>query len=223
MRLDHLRDYLTLREVALRWKATTEDICRGILKGTVKPCLYVNASLRPIQAAESADDAQLGGPEPVLGWHYITPIEQIGALDCIASTVAITPTAIPGVTVWALEQPLSMQDIMRDAVVMREDLEQAEAEGDAGAPWQQRSAKTKEMNSVLALLSIVLADCYRFDPRGRSSTLREITEAGVQFGISVSGNTVAKWAKEAIAQFPPAYMSEPVKQEPAEHATAEMN
>jgi hypothetical protein len=211
MRLDQLRDYLTMGEIALRWKATDPEMCRAVLKGLLRPSLYLNASLQPVEVTESSSiqrvEAEL---EHVQGWHYLTPIQQVGALDCTAQTVAIVHEAIPGVSMWALDRPLSMRDLMREAVVMAEDLIQAETALESETHWQQRSAKTKEFNSVLSILSIVLADAYRYDPRVRSSIAREITDAGEQHGIPVSNGTVAKWIQEANEQFQPGYMHEPV-------------
>ncbi|MES2939207.1 MAG: hypothetical protein V4864_16090 [Pseudomonadota bacterium] len=212
MKLEQLRDYLTMPEVAMRWKATDPEMCRAVLKGLLKPSLYLNGQFKRAEVTEAGsielvDDE---APEQLLGWHYITPIQQVGALDCIARTVAVVQETLPGASMWALDKTLSMRDLMRDAVVMAEDLIQAEAALEAETHWQQRSAKTKEFNSVLNILSIVLADAYHYDPRVRSSIAREITEAGELHEIAVSAGTIAKWMQEANEQFPPAYMNDPV-------------
>jgi hypothetical protein len=225
MNLDHLRDYLIMSEIAVRWKATDPEMCRAALKGLLKPSLYLNACLRPVVVSQagSIEAVPDADTEQVVGWHYLTPIQQVGALDCTASTVAVVSVTLPGTSMWALDKPLSMREVMAEAVVMAEDLAQAEAVMEEQTHWQQRSGKTKEFNSVLNVLSIVLADCYRYDPRGRSATAREIAEAGERFGIPVSANTVAKWIKQATSEFAPSYVLEPLRTPAAEGASAEMN
>lgn len=212
MKLHQLRDYLTMPEIAVRWKATDAEMCRGVLKGLLRPSVYLNGTFRRAQIHESGQ-AELveGAGERLTGWHYLTSIQQVGALDCTAQLVSIVHEAMPGACVWALERPMTMRDVMEEAVVMAEDILAAEALMDGETHWQQRSAKTKEFNSVLNILSIVLADAYRYDPRVRSSVARELTEAGEEHGIPVSNGTVSKWLQEAIEQFPPAYMSDPVQ------------
>lgn len=213
MKLDHLRDYLTMPEIASKWKATDPEMCRAVLKGLLRPSIFLNAPLRPVDVTpDGAIQLSDREPEHLVGWHFLTPVQQVGALDCSAPTVALLPQVSPGSAMWALDQPLAMRDVMCEAVVMADDLAQAEELLEAETHCQQRSGKTKEFNSVLNILSILLADTYRYDPRVRSGVCREITEAGENFGIAVSVGTVTKWAREAIEQFPPNYMNEPQKE-----------
>lgn len=225
MRLDQLRDYLTMPEVAAKWRATDPEMCRAVLKGLLRPSLYLDARLRRAVVNEAGELEAAGGDvETVRGWHYLTPIQQVGALDCRVQTVAVLHATVPGTVIWLLERPLDMRDLMAQAVVMAEDLTHAETLLEAECHWQQRSGKTKEFRSVLNVLSIVLAEAYRYDPRLRSQIPREITEAGEQHGIPVSAGTVAKWIKEAIEQFPPSYMDRAVpKAESRQAVAAEMN
>lgn len=212
MRLDQLRDYLTMPEIAMRWKATDPEMCRGVLKGLLRPSVYLNGTYRRAHIDEGGQAELVEGEgEQLTGWHYLTSIQQVGALDCTAQLVSVVHEALTGACVWALPRPLTMRDVMQEAVVMADDILAAEAAMDAETHWQQRSAKTKEFNSVLNILSIVLADTYRYDPRVRSSVAREITEAGENNGHAVSSGTVSKWIQEAIEQFPPSYMEQPLQ------------
>lgn len=220
MRLDQLRDYLTMPEIAVKWKASDPEMCRAVLKGLLRPSLYLNHTLQRVEVSEDGEFQMADGEvERVTGWHYLAPIRQVGALDCTAQTVSVVNEAMPGAAMWALEKPMQMADVLRDGVVMAEDLVQAEAALEAESHWQQRSGKTKEFNSVLNALSIVLADAYHYDPRVRSSLVRELTEAGEKYDIALSSGTISKWIQEAVEQYPPAYMNEPVPQpKPAKEA-----
>lgn len=211
MKLDQLRDYLTMPEIAVKWKASDPEMCRAVLKGLLRPSLYLNERLQRANVTE-AGSIQLaeGEADHVHGWHYVAPIQQVGALDCTAQTVAVVQEVMPGAAMWVLPKALTMVDLMKNAVVMAEDLHHAEAALEAETHWQQRSAQTKETNSILNTLSAVLADAYRYDPRVRSSIAREITEASERNGHALSQGTVTKWIREAIEQFPPSYMDEPV-------------
>lgn len=212
MKLDQLRDYLTMPEVAMRWKATDPEMCRAILKGLLKPSLFVNEMVRPATVSDKGDIELVEADGQFLtGWHYLTPIRQVDALDCTAQTVSVTHEVGAGAAMWALNEAVDMQRLLKSAVVMADDLIQAETALEAETHWQQRSAKTKEFNSVLNILSIVLAEAYHYDPRVRSTVVREVTDAGELHGIAVSNGTVSKWLKEAIEQFPPGYMDEAVR------------
>jgi hypothetical protein len=212
MKLDQLRDYLTMPEIAARWRATEPDMCRGVLKGLLRPSVYLNGVY---QRGHVHDDGRIeleAETEHLVGWHYLVAIQQVGPLDCSAHGVSVLPESLPGAgplpgsRIWALGQPLSMRGVMSEAVMMAEDILFAEAAGEADTPWQQRSGKTKEFNSVLTLLSIVLWDCYRFDPRQRGEAARVakiLTDAGEQCGNRVSRGTAEKWIKEAYEQFQP--------------------
>lgn len=134
-----------------------------------------------------------------LGWAYVQGLRQVGAFDCMASAVSLTKDPQGDGDLFALNEPLSMADLFSVGVVMADDLE--EAERHLAAPAQDLT--TKERGSLLKLLSIMLADGYRYDPQNRSTVAAEICEAGADMGLSISENTVLKFLRQALAEHPP--------------------
>src|SRR4051794_32964003 len=117
MKLDQLRDYLTMPEVALKWKATDPEMCRAVLKGLLRPSVYLDEALQPAEVTQAGSIQRVERqPERVQGWYYVAPILQIGALDCKAQTVTVVQDVLPGAAMWVLREALTMRELMKDAV-----------------------------------------------------------------------------------------------------------
>ncbi|PZP95527.1 MAG: hypothetical protein DI587_22250 [Variovorax paradoxus] len=191
-------DYLTLHEVRERWKlpADSLDVHRAILKGILRPSVFVMADLvvahSPLQTYSDA-----GERHSVRGFCYVQGLQQTGTFDCAVPAVSYAADPQSGGALYLVDRPLTMDDLFAQAVVMLEDVVAAEN------MLMPEDLTTKEYNSVLKLITIAAADGYGYSPNARSSVPSELCEAGTKLGIDISENTVRKILRQAFEQFAP--------------------
>ncbi|WP_326538499.1 hypothetical protein [Pseudorhodoferax sp.] len=191
-------DYLTLHEVRERWKlpADSLDVHRAVLKGILRPSLFCSGELA---MALPGGPLQAGERVPVVGFVYVQCLRQTDAFDCEVAAVSRERDPVDDGALFLLGQPLAMADLFAQAVVMAEDVEAAEQQ--LAANGQELGAK--ERGSLLRLISIMLADGYRYDPERRSAVAAEICTAGAGMGLGISEGTALKFLRMAVAEYPP--------------------
>lgn len=212
MNFDQICDYVTLAEVADRWKLRRDSwmLHRAILRGVLKPCIFSNgADLPRVEVDErGAVSRLLHEDEPVVEhvrawlypWHGFK--QQSAPFDALFPIVSDMCDVTQGARLYALRPPISLTDLLAEGVVMMPDLHIAEAELKRG---ESHEMGAKEVGTVLRILSATLADCFAYDPTKRSDFAGHISKAGAKFGIQVSDGSVLKWARRAFAEYPPDY------------------
>lgn len=191
-------DYLTLHELRERWKlpADSLDVHRAVLKGILRPSLFCSGELA---MALPGGPLQAGERVPVFGFAWVQCLRQTGAFDCEVSAVSRIRDPDDDGALLLLDTPLTMADLFAHAVVMAEDVEAAEQQLAASA----HELSTKERGSLLRLVSIMLADGYRYHPERRSAVAAEISEAGAAMGLAIAEGTALKFLRMAAAEYPP--------------------
>jgi hypothetical protein len=216
MKFDAITDYLLISEIRGRWGLASDSLMlhRAVMKGVLKVRMWLNGTF---QSATPDDDGTLV-PDfvdgaPVVGdvnaWCCIAGGQQTDAFEAVYS-YAMQATA-GGPRYWVLHEPCPLSRLLTSGVVMLDDLEQAEAilkPGEA-EKWQAKSAATKEMGSMLRLISAMAADAYAYDPRKkeRLATLECLQSATSMAGEKpMHGQTIAKYLDRAFSEYPPEYM-----------------
>lgn len=196
MRLDYIRDHLTLGEIAARWNATEPDMRRAILKGTLRVALFLNEELSPVHVVGSGI---VVGEErcKVSGWFTPRYVEQTGPLEYSFQVVSRLGAEVDDADSWALNEPCGMAYSLTQGVVFAADLAHAEELMEAEAPWQLRSARTKEQNTLLTMIAVLLADAYGYDAKGPNVNAAELEQASERLGHKLSEVTLRKWMRAA--------------------------
>lgn len=211
MNFDALCDYYTLAEVAERWRISPDSLMlrRAILRGVLKPCLWVpEVEMHRMELDEAGCPVHVTeAGEPLMtrvgGWLYPWHAFHVLTAPFAALFPYVTDRPdLDGAQIFAASTPIALADILSDAVVMAPDLEAAESETNRRDP---NDLSTKEEGTVLRVLSAALADCFAYNPTERSDFASHISKAGAKVGIRVSDGSVLKWARRAYNEYPPDY------------------
>lgn len=118
--------------------------------------------------------------------------------EAVFSFVTDSANPVEGSGLWALPEPLTLSQLMAGAVVMAADLADAEAvlkfDGTMG---------TKEVNSVLKLVSIMAYDGFGWRNAGGSPVVAELVGIGKSIGVDISEGTVLKVLRMAWSAYTP--------------------
>lgn len=214
MNFDGICDYVTAEEVAERWRLRPGSwmLHRAIMRGVLKPCIFlpgvdlIRMKLDKDGKAVACMDGDAAVVEHVKGWLYPWHEfkEQTAPFDALFPIVSDMCELAEGAQLYALEAPISLAALLASGCVMMPDLLEAETHVKPQEP------STKELNKQLCMISTLLADGYRYDPRQPSGLASEISKAARAHGISLSDGTALKYMRQAFEQFPPSYMAEPL-------------
>lgn len=198
-------DYLTFPEIARRWRLApgSFDLHRVVMKNILKPCVLVATDLQPLSINEGgALVPDERGDRNATGWRY--PIHQCqvqtAAFEARYPVVSDMAEDGPGRRFWELAIPITLSDVLTHGVAMYGDLLDAEQ------AIKPQGGNTKEENKRLTLISVMLADAYRWDPRQPNGLARELSQSARKLGLAISDGTCLKHMRQAFDEFPPAYM-----------------
>lgn len=207
------REYLSMPELADRWKLkpTSWDIHYAIIQGLLKPCVLVPQGQLQKAAIESGAPVPMvdeNGPvtEFVGGWHFPVLDHQTGAYEAIYQGVADHPVLSDESTVYLLPQPLTLSYIMGHGVARMEQIEAVELDCDGRTA---DDLATKEKDSLLKMLSVILFDAYGLqNPYEKSPVPKEIAGISKKLGVKISDGTVLKYARMAYDECKPSMIDE---------------
>lgn len=216
MRFEGICDYVTPEEVAERWRLRSGSwmLHRAILRGVLKPCIFLAGVdlIRMELDQEGKAVAYKDGDTPVIehakGWFYPWHEfkEQSAPFDALFPVVSDMCELVEGARLYALSAPISLGTLLATGCVMMPDLLHTEKQLKPLEPG------TKELNKQLCMISTLLAECYRYDPREPSGLASELSKAARTHGIALSDGTALKYMRLAYEQFPPSYMAEPLRE-----------
>jgi hypothetical protein len=216
MNFEPITDYLLVSEVRGRWGLPPGSMMlhRAVIKDVLKVCMWLNGSFQvavPEAAgtlvAVSDDGRPVGGQ--VNAWCYPVGKVQVDAFEFSYSYALDLTDGNP--RYWRLPKPCLLSEMLEDGVVMLQDLAEAEAvlKPDGTEKWQAKSAATKEVGSMLRLISAMAADAYAYDPRQktRQETIQCLQAASARDGEKpMHAQTIVKYLDRAISDYPPEYM-----------------
>lgn len=224
MNFDAITDYLTVAEVAERWKLPANSLYlnRAVMRRVLKVCTWVRGdygamALKAGQFAPLLDADEQPLMRQVNAWCYPAGASQIGSFEMSYSMAFDNSGDEP--VYYALERPLLLSELLTVGVVMPDDLDAAEEvlKPHQAESWQAKTAATKEKQSLLRILSAVLDDAYRYDPRQStesSEVLAAIQKASTATGKPMHPQTIAKYLQQSVSDYPPQYMTRPSAAKP---------
>jgi hypothetical protein len=206
MKCDHLFDYLQVREVARRWRldADSTDIHWAIMKGVLKPCIWVTGQLEEVQIErDGASVMHVNGIKlirAVNGWCEPCAATQVGAYEMLYPFVRDLTSDEPCYV--ALQNPLSLSDVIKQGVVMINNLVEAEA---ILKIQQDDELHGKERLTLYRLLVTAVFEQYGWwdSDGGRSEAIPKLVKAAEAIGLSVSYNAAKEHLRRAWARCPP--------------------
>lgn len=191
------RSYYTLFEVRTRWHIPdhSPDIERLVMDGTLKPCLMLRGALYPVEVRDGQAVVLRDELESVDGvWLYPTFPRQVGPFDCVYECVSDTALPVAGATLWGLPDPLTLSQVMDSAVVMAEDVREAEEVLRDKQRLADEELSTKQERTRDKLIVALSAEILGWDPGSdRPESLPHATRlVGVAeaWGLKLSVNTV---------------------------------
>lgn len=207
------RDYLSPSELLTRWGIAhgTWDLHHAIIKGLLRPCIlitgdYQRATMDSAGVPQPLHASGVPVVERLRGWLYPSAGVQVDKFEMVYTAVRDMATAQEDTAFYLLPEPVTLTYIMDNGVVMMADVEDAER-GMRGSTIDELS--TKERDSLLKLTSIYLAS-LGYDTRYRNHAIPAVCRQAEAHGISISENTVSKYARMAFGSHPPEYMTRPV-------------
>ena len=197
MKIKIQRPYYTLPELAQKWSLSGLDLQRAIMAGSVKPCVMLDEYLHPVAVVDGAPVVlREAAPIKVRKWLYPVYPVQIEPFNFRFEMLCDMAEPVEGCTLYGLPQPLTLVDLMGhplDAVVMLEDMQQAEA---ALRPvGDDDDLATKEKNTLSRMLVTMYVTTYGWDPRNddeRSEGLTSLIRSAEGLGLPISYNTARK-------------------------------
>jgi hypothetical protein len=220
MNFEPITDYLLVSEIRGRWGLPPGSMMlhRAVMKDVLKVCMWLNG---PFQMAKPdgkgalvpvVEDGRPVGGE-VNAWCYPVQKVQIDAFEFAYSYALDLTNGTP--QYWRLPNPCLLSEMLEDGVVMLQDLAEAEAvlKPDGAEKWQAKSGATKEVGSMLRLISAMAADGYAYDPRKktRQETILCLQGASARDGEKpMHAQTIVKYLDRAISDYPPQYMANAV-------------
>lgn len=216
MNFDAITDYLLVSEVRARWALPPESMMlhRAVMKDVLKVCMWLKGTFQQAAPDPSGKLVPLekdGQPVPgvVNSWCYVLDSVQTDAFEMEYRFALDESGEEPRYLV--LPQPCLLSRMLEDGVVMLHDLTTAELflKPPGVETWQARAAATKEVHSMLRLISAMAADAYRYDPRRKE---RIETVDCLQAATAIEGEkpmhaqTITKYLDRAVSEYPPEYM-----------------
>lgn len=194
-------EYLSMEEVAARWrlKPGSWDLHRAILGRYLSPCILLVGAALPMSRQEDGRFVPDGEPDHFAsGWLYPCHGQQTNTWEAVYPVLSDRPEGTEGARFWALPHDVvNLSSVVAHGVVMAKDLERAEA----SLRPQSGDYTTKEENSMLRLLRVVLWAAYKQNPLEKSDLVSNVIEDAKAQGIKIAPGTVRKYAREAFTNF----------------------
>lgn len=209
------RNYLTFGELQKRWECDENDLRYAIVSGELKACIRVTEELpQPEWKTHYADgripigpDESDDGSKPY-DWSYLQCPIQTGAFDCRFNVISddrdpVIPLKgnIAAFTMWWwLPTTMTLDEVVREGVFLATEVALFESKHGENAvvPSKDKSAGTKERETLLKLVIGMAVKGYNYDPTAtKNNAPKEIADDLAALDMSVSDDTVRKYLKQA--------------------------
>jgi hypothetical protein len=191
------RKYWTLDELRAKWKLAPDspDLHRLVMDGILKPCVMLATELHPV-AVEDGNAVILRDQLELVSGQWLYPVypRQVEAFNCVYECVADMALPVAGSTLWGLPATLTLNDVMRSAVVMAEDVQAAEIElrrEGARRNVEEDELSVKHERTRDKMLVALAVETIGWDPASERSTgAARLVEIAEGLGLPVSVNAV---------------------------------
>ncbi|MBA3773995.1 MAG: hypothetical protein H0X13_16340 [Ramlibacter sp.] len=191
------RKYWTLAELRGKWKLPPEspDLQRLVMDGILKPCLMLATDLHPVVVQDGQAVVLRDQLQAVSGrWLYPVYPKQVEPFNCVYECLSDMALPVEGSTLWGVPVPLTLDDVMRSAVVMADDVQAAEAElrkEGARRNIEDDELSVKQERTRDKMLVSLAVETLGWEPASdRSNGATRLAEIAEGLGLKVSVNAV---------------------------------
>ena len=210
MAIELPKKYHSLKELATRFQCSEQDVSHLVIEGQITPSFYLDGGYHldfQVNKDVDFDGIQyflspldfpgIKSDEPqsrtwLSGFHYLVWMQRKGVAECEFSYAAKSSDCFDeGDIVYGIERSLCLKDVLRDGVVMADELARFEAlyNKNADSVQAERPLANRERDTLLTIIAALCKDAG-YDHTKHAKTAGLIQSTAAKMGIAIGETTI---------------------------------